>query len=191
MKIWKEVAQFVVIILCCIAATAVTKVDTYDASPMMETTTVIVETTTVLETTTIVETTTEEDTSLIKTTTARTTKLATLEDEYGRYYLFNASVTAYCPCAKCCGKHSYNRPVDENGDPIIYTSSGVRAMPGYTLGMSKEFAYGTKVFIPGVGMCEVQDRGGAVKGNVIDLFCATHEEACKWGRKSIQVKIYY
>ena len=190
MKIWKEVAQFVVIILCCIAATAVTKVDTYDASPVMETTTVIVETTTVPETTTIVETTTE-DTSLIETTTARTTKPAILEDENGRYYLFNASVTAYCPCAKCCGKHSYNRPVDENGDPTIYTSSGARAMPGYTLGMSKEFAYGTKVFIPGVGMCEVQDRGGAVKGNVIDLFCATHEEACKWGRKSIQVKIYY
>lgn len=148
------------------------------------------EATTVEETTTQVETTTKVETTTAAPKPQITAAATYKEDEYGKYYTMIASITAYCPCKKCCGKYANNRPVDENGEPIIYTASGARAKPNYTLGMSSRYAFGTKVYIPGVGICEVQDRGGAVKGNVIDLYCATHEEACKWGRKSVEVKIY-
>jgi len=112
------------------------------------------------------------------------------EDEYGKYRWFNASCTAYCGCGKCCGKYAANRNWDENGEQIILTASGNRAVPKYTIAMSKNFKFGTKVYIEGIGMCEVMDRGGAVKGNVIDIYFDSHEEALNWGRRSIKVKIY-
>lgn len=179
----------------------------------------IVETTTIAETTTIPETTTEAPTLPSTTKKVTTTKPATKttttkpattksnttkpvtsaptaqqskyeEDENGRYYWFNASCTAYCGCGKCCGKYAANQHWDADGKQIILTASGRRAVPRYTIAMSKNFKFGTKVYIPGIGMCEVMDRGGAVKGNVIDIYFGSHEEALNWGRRSIKVKIY-
>ena len=56
--------------------------------------------------------------------------------------------------------------------------------------MNSNFKFGTMVYIDGIGLCEVMDRGSAVKGNVIDIYFDSHEEALNWGRKSINVKIY-
>ena len=36
--------------------------------------------------------------------------------------------------------------------------------------------FGTKVYIEGVGERIVQDRGGAVKGNVIDVYVSSHSQ---------------
>lgn len=86
-------------------------------------------------------------------------------------------VTAYCPCEKCCGKT----------DRI--TASGVKAVEGVTVATDKSIPFGTKIYIEGVGERIVQDRGGAIKGNKIDLYFDTHEQALEWGRQERKIKI--
>ncbi|MEW9032758.1 MAG: 3D domain-containing protein [Planifilum fimeticola] len=48
---------------------------------------------------------------------------------------------------------------------------------------------GTKIYIPGYGVGVAEDTGGAVKGNVIDLFFETRSEAIRWGRRNVTVYI--
>lgn len=86
-------------------------------------------------------------------------------------------ITAYCPCVKCCGK----------SDGI--TASGVKAVEGVTVAMNKSIPFGTKIYIDGVGERIVQDRGGAIKGNKIDLYFDSHEKALEFGRQTKQVTI--
>ena len=132
-------------------------------------------------------------------TTARTTEETTTEEVIEtttqnndeEYYIIHSKCTAYCSCVKCCGDYANSRPLDENGNPIIYTASGRRAVPQYSIAMSKSYAFGTMVEIPGIGMCEVMDRGGAVQGNVIDIYFGSHEEALEWGCRWLDVKVYY
>jgi len=91
-------------------------------------------------------------------------------------------VTAYCPCPKCCGM----------GSPGI-TASGHKIQSGDVfVAADKRYSFGTKMIIPGYNnnqSVEVLDRGGAIKGNKIDVFFPTHEEALEWGVKNIDVKV--
>jgi 3D (Asp-Asp-Asp) domain-containing protein len=48
---------------------------------------------------------------------------------------------------------------------------------------------GTKVFVEGYGYAIAGDTGSAIKGNKIDVFFPTKEEAYKWGRKNVKIKI--
>lgn len=89
----------------------------------------------------------------------------------------NYIITAYCPCVKCCGK----------SDGI--TASGVKAVEGVTVAMNKSIPFGTKIYIDGVGERIVQDRGGAIKGNRIDLYFSDHQSALNFGRQTKQVTI--
>lgn len=86
-------------------------------------------------------------------------------------------ITAYCPCVKCCGKT----------DRI--TASGVKAIEGITIATDKSIPFGTKIYIDGVGERIVQDRGGAIKGNRIDLFFDSHQDALNFGRQTKEVTI--
>ena len=86
-------------------------------------------------------------------------------------------ITAYCHCTKCCGK----------SDKI--TASGVEATEGVTIATDKSIPFGTKIYIDGVGERIVQDRGGAIKGNRIDLYFENHQEALNFGRQTKQVTI--
>ena len=85
-------------------------------------------------------------------------------------------VTAYCPCIKCCGK--------TNG----ITASGTKATQGRTIAASSQFSFGTKLLINGTTYT-VEDRGGAIKGNRIDVYFNTHSEALAWGVKYLPVKV--
>ena len=86
-------------------------------------------------------------------------------------------ITAYCPCVKCCGKT----------DGI--TASGEKATQGITVAMNKSIPFGTKIYIDSVGERIVQDRGGAIKGNRIDLYFSDHQSALNFGRQTKQVTI--
>ena len=89
-------------------------------------------------------------------------------------------VTAYCGCESCCGIHS---------DGI--TASGHRLRQGDKLvAAPKTFRFGTKIDIPGYGLASVEDRGGAIKGNRLDVYFHTHQEALEWGRRIVQVQIF-
>ncbi len=85
-------------------------------------------------------------------------------------------VTAYCPCVKCCGEYA---------DGI--TASGKPAT-GLICAADPKYPFGTKMVANGLTYT-VEDRGGAIKGNKIDLLFPTHQEALNWGRKKIKVKI--
>lgn len=86
-------------------------------------------------------------------------------------------VTAYCSCSKCCGSHA-------NG----YTSSGTRATANHTVAAPSNLSYGTKLNINGKTYV-VEDRGGAIKGNRIDIYVNSHSEALAWGVKYLPVEI--
>ena len=86
-------------------------------------------------------------------------------------------VTAYCSCAKCCGSHA-------NG----YTASGTKATAGRTVAAPSNFAFGTKLSINGKEYV-VEDRGGAINGNRIDMYVSSHAQALAWGVKYLPVEI--
>ena len=85
-------------------------------------------------------------------------------------------ITAYCPCSKCCGKTTGR------------TASGTKATAGRTVAASSKFAFGTKLNIGG-HIYTVEDRGGAINGNKIDIFVNTHAEALQWGVRYMTVSV--
>lgn len=91
------------------------------------------------------------------------------------YIKFTA--TAYCGCAKCCGKSTGK------------TASGTTATAGRTVAMSSSYSFGTKIEIQGMGTYIVEDRGGAIKGNRIDIFFSNHQKALDFGRKTVYLKV--
>jgi len=93
-------------------------------------------------------------------------------------------VTAYCPCVKCCGPEAQG--VAASGKPVSYNDGKFVAAD------TKKYGFGTKLTIPGYGdgrAVEVIDRGGAIKGNKLDVFFPTHTEALQWGRQKVAVTV--
>lgn len=85
-------------------------------------------------------------------------------------------ITAYCSCAKCCGK--------TNG----ITAAGTKATAGRTVAASSKYKIGTKLNIGG-HIYTVEDRGGAITGNKIDIYVNSHSEALSWGVKYLPVSV--
>jgi 3D (Asp-Asp-Asp) domain-containing protein len=100
------------------------------------------------------------------------------------YRTIRMEVTAYCPCTKCCGEHAQG--ITASGRDVSYNNSRFVAADTSVL------PFHTKLIIPGYhegATVEVIDRGGAIKGNKLDLYFPTHEEALQWGRKWIDVTV--
>ena len=95
---------------------------------------------------------------------------------------FNTS--AYCSCSKCCGKSTG------------ITSSGARATSWYTLAAGKGYPIGTIIYIPyfknkpNGGWFVVQDRGGAISNNRLDVYMGTHSQALQFGRRTLECYVY-
>lgn len=91
-------------------------------------------------------------------------------------------VTAYCPCSECCSQYA---------DGI--TASGHKIQPGDTfVAADKRYSFGTEMIVPGYNDSQpvkVLDRGGAIKGNRLDVFFHSHIEALEWGVKFLDVQI--
>ena len=94
--------------------------------------------------------------------------------------------TAYCSCEKCCGVWATKRPVDKNGEEIVYTASGSVAKQGRTVAADPtEYPYGTTIVFGGVEYV-VEDCGGAIKGSKrIDVYFNNHEDALSFGKKTV------
>jgi 3D (Asp-Asp-Asp) domain-containing protein len=92
-------------------------------------------------------------------------------------------VTAYCLCEKCCGKYSDGM-----------TACGHRICPGDVFAAAdRQYPFGTEMIVAGYNNdqpIKVLDRGGAIRGDRLDLFFHTHEEALQWGVKYIDVKVH-
>ena len=98
-------------------------------------------------------------------------------------------LTAYCSCEICCGKYALNRPTDENGNPIVYTSIGAIAKAGTTIAVDpRVIPYGSEIQIDGHTYI-AQDTGGAIKGNRIDVYFDDHQDALVFGRQKAEIFI--
>lgn len=96
-------------------------------------------------------------------------------------------LTAYCSCEKCCGKWALNRPKDENGKDIVYGSTGNILVAGTSIAVDPSvIPYGSQVEING-HTYTAHDTGGAIKGNRIDVYFDSHQEARNFGVQFAEV----
>ena len=108
------------------------------------------------------------------------------------------TVTAYCNCGTCCGwrRTWYGKAViasgPRKGQPkaVGITASGVRARTGTIAADTTRYPFGTIIYVPGYGYGRVEDRGGAIKGDSLDLWFPSHTRARQWGRQKLQVKVW-
>lgn len=92
------------------------------------------------------------------------TEIETLKTQPIRY-IGTFKVTYYCSCEQCCGKT----------DGI--TASGAKVAEGVTVAADiSMLPFGTKIYIEGIGERIVQDTGGKIKGNKLDVYVASHEQ---------------
>lgn len=90
-------------------------------------------------------------------------------------YIGKFTLTAYCPCTKCCGKN----------DGI--TASGKKAQANHTVAVDKgKIPLGSRLYINGK-IYYAEDTGGAIKENRIDIFFNTHQEALNFGKTTADV----
>ena len=92
-----------------------------------------------------------------------------------RTLLGTYTIYAYCPCSKCCGQNTG------------ITASGTQATEGRTIATDTSIPFKTVLYIDGIGERVVEDRGSGIKGNKIDLFVGSHNEAVKFGVKKLKV----
>ena len=87
------------------------------------------------------------------------------------------TVYAYCPCEKCCGKWS--------GGP---TASGVMPEEGRTVAADWDvLPAGTEIYLDGIGWRTVEDTGSGIKGNTLDLYMDSHQDALEWGVQEVEI----
>jgi 3D (Asp-Asp-Asp) domain-containing protein len=106
--------------------------------------------------------------------------------------------TGYCKCRKCCGweRNILFQPVFSSGPnkgkrkEVGITASGTKADWGTIAADPRYYPFGTIMYIPDYGWGRVEDIGGAIKDHHIDLFFPSHKKALKWGRKTVEVKIW-
>jgi 3D (Asp-Asp-Asp) domain-containing protein len=91
-------------------------------------------------------------------------------------------VTAYCPCAICCGQFA---------DGV--TACNHRIQPGDVfVAADKMYRFRTDMIVPGYNdgqPVQVLDRGRVIKGNRLDVFFASHETARRWGTRYLDVLV--
>lgn len=116
------------------------------------------------------------DVDEVKESIEELNKVAINEQTFTKTALGEYTITHYCPCEICCGKWA-------NG----YTATGTKATEGRTIAVDPDIIpYGTTVIIDDHEYI-AEDCGGAIKGNKIDIFCESHEEAINRGRITREV----
>ena len=95
-------------------------------------------------------------------------KVMYVNGETSGTYLGTFWITAYCPCPICCGEYS-------NMDNPT-TASGAPAVEGVTCAAPSNFEFGTELIVDG-HTYTVQDRGGAINGNHLDIYFSNHQAA--------------
>jgi len=105
--------------------------------------------------------------------------------------------TSYCHCHRCCSyKWFLFVPYQKTGSfsfrlkQVGKTSSGAMVRPGSIAADTSRYPYGTVMHIPGYGYGRVEDTGGAIKGQHIDLYRPNHGFARQWGVRTKRVKVW-
>lgn len=113
---------------------------------------------------------------------------APVETEPELIKLGEFKTTAYCTCVKCCGIWSQEHPSRVGTDYVQRTKSGTIPTEGRTVAVDPDvIPFGTVLIIDGHEYI-AEDSGAAVKGNVVDIYFASHEAAVNYG---VQTKTIY
>ena len=119
------------------------------------------------------------------------------------YYLQTFIITAYY--SPLLGQQNY---VTGSYESDIYLNGngtngadGTPVFPGM-IAAPKSYAFGTKMYIPGVGMTSIHDRGGAIvtagnRGNSydrLDIWMGSGDDGLRralgWGKRTVEVMVY-
>lgn len=90
-----------------------------------------------------------------------------------------------------CTSTAYTSDRGDSGT-ITATGTTVRRNPdGYsTVAVDpRVIPLGTKLYIEGYGLAIAEDTGGAIKGNKVDVYVNSYDEAINWGRRQVNVYI--
>lgn len=89
-------------------------------------------------------------------------------------YLGSFEASGYCSCSDCSGGYSL-------------TYSGTVPQANHTIAADLDiFPIGTRLVIDGV-VYTVEDMGGGINGNRLDIYFASHEDALAFGLQTIDV----
>ncbi len=80
---------------------------------------------------------------------------------------------------------AYTASADECGNSKGITASGIMVEEKRTLACPPEYPFGTIIEIEGMGRYRCEDRGGAIKGNKVDIYMKTKSEAFNFGRRNL------
>lgn len=113
------------------------------------------------------------------------TKKNTIKTEKGIYVIdkkINMKSTAYTAGPESTGK----RPGDRG---YGVTASGMRAQKGVVAVDTRVIPFGTELYIEGYGYAIAGDTGSAIKGNKIDVFFDSYNDAIQYGVKNVNVYV--
>jgi 3D (Asp-Asp-Asp) domain-containing protein len=84
---------------------------------------------------------------------------------------------------------AYTAAADECGKSDGITASGVKVKENETIACPPQYPFGTKIKIYGKGTYVCEDRGGAIKGNHVDIYVETKQEAFAFGRQNLKAEV--
>ena len=84
---------------------------------------------------------------------------------------------------------AYTASADECNNDKGVTSSGIIVKENRTIACPPSFPFGVKISVKGYGTYVCEDRGGAIKGNHIDIFVQTKKEAFAFGRRNLIAEV--
>ena len=120
----------------------------------------------------LAETVTQEPvTEIVAVGTMGTVSRGGTDYRYSR--AVDALATAYCP-------------TDVGG---CNTALGIKPKRGIVAVDPRVIPLGTRVYVENYGPALAADTGGAIKGNRVDIFVDSHQEAISWGRRKVTVYI--
>lgn len=118
------------------------------------------------------------------------------QQEDGRYpYTDTMVISAYYSPLPDQARYvtgSYEGDIRLNGSGVN-GADGTPVFPGM-IAAPPTYPFGFKMKIPGIGTVAVHDRGGAIKGNRLDVWMGYGDEglnrALSWGKRTIDVEMY-
>ncbi|MCQ2559533.1 MAG: 3D domain-containing protein, partial [Clostridia bacterium] len=89
--------------------------------------------------------------------------------------------------------YKYTSELDLRATAYTYTgfrtATGINPYRGIVAVDTSVIPFGTKLYIEGYGIAIAADRGGAIKGNRVDLFMESYNEAIHWGIKNVKAYV--
>lgn len=80
-------------------------------------------------------------------------------------------------------------------EATAYTWTGNRTATGTwpsrgTVAVDPEvIPLGSRLYVEGYGEAVAEDTGGAIKGEIIDLYMESEDECWQWGRRQVEVRV--